>query len=89
MIQTLCKMKVNVKLNSETAILDLLVVSYDGPALFGRDWLGKLRLSWQEVKTLRAQLRVIQRHKMTYLKHIRSYFHLESEHSNTSRDLLQ
>ena len=44
-IQPLGKMKVNVKLNSETANLDLLVVPHDGPALFGRDWLGKLRLN--------------------------------------------
>ena len=44
----------NVKLNSETSNLDILVVPHDGPALFGRDWLGKLRLNWQEVKTLRS-----------------------------------
>ena len=34
MIQPLGKMKLNVKLNSETAILDLRVVPYDGQALF-------------------------------------------------------
>ena len=54
MIQPLGKIKVNVKLNSKTAILDLLVVPHHGPALFGRDWLGKLRLNWQEIKTIRS-----------------------------------
>lgn len=53
-IQPLGKIKVNVKLNSQTANLDLLVVPHGGPALLGRDWLGKLQLNWQEIKTLRA-----------------------------------
>ena len=42
MIQLLGKMNVNVKLNSETANLDLLVVPRDGPAFF----LWK-RLAWK------------------------------------------
>lgn len=53
-IQPLGKIKVNVKLNSQTANLDLLVVPHGGPALLGRDWLGKLQLNWQEIKTLHA-----------------------------------
>ncbi|XP_056001322.1 uncharacterized protein K02A2.6-like [Ostrea edulis] len=47
-------MRVNVNLNSQAANLDLFVVPHDGPALLGRDWLGKLRLNWQEIKTLRS-----------------------------------
>ncbi|XP_061164934.1 uncharacterized protein K02A2.6-like [Saccostrea echinata] len=54
MIQPVGKMKVNVKLNSQSANLELLVVPHDGPALLGRDWLGKLQLNWQEIKTLRS-----------------------------------
>ncbi|XP_056022163.1 uncharacterized protein K02A2.6-like [Ostrea edulis] len=47
-------MRVNVNLNSQSANLDLFVVPHDGPAFLGRDWLGKLRLNWQEIKTLRS-----------------------------------
>lgn len=36
-IQPLGKIKVNVKLNSQTANLDLLVVPHGGPTLLGRD----------------------------------------------------
>lgn len=46
-IQPLGKIKVNVKLNSQTANLDLHVVPHGGTALLGRDWLGKLQLNWQ------------------------------------------
>ncbi|XP_062608629.1 uncharacterized protein K02A2.6-like [Saccostrea cucullata] len=55
-IQPLGKMKVNVQLNSQSANLELLVVPHDGPALLGRDWLGKLKLNWQEIKTLRSSV---------------------------------
>jgi hypothetical protein len=53
-VQPMGQMKVNVDLNSQTANLDLLIVPHEGPALFGRDWFGKLRLDWQEIKSLRS-----------------------------------
>ena len=30
-------------------ILDLIVVQGKRPALFGRDWLNKIRLNWENV----------------------------------------
>lgn len=48
------KIKVNGKLNSQQDNLDLLVIPHGGQALLGRDWLGKLQLNWQEIKTLHA-----------------------------------
>ena len=32
----------------------MLVVPCDGPRLFGRDWLSKLRVNWEEVKSIKT-----------------------------------
>ena len=92
MIQPLGKMEVNVKLNKEKAYLDLLVVPHDGPALFKRDWLGHLRLNWQDVKTLRSTTcnsmslnDLLETHKELFspgfetLKHIKGSFTMNSD----------
>ena len=47
-------MSVTVQLNGQEEKLDLLVVPCDGPRLFGRDWLSKLRVNWEEVKSIKT-----------------------------------
>ena len=36
--------------------LGLVVVGGDGPSLLGRDWLGRLRLDWREIRMLKTTL---------------------------------
>ena len=40
----------------QTRTLPLIVVSGDGPALFGRDWLREIRLDWGSIQNLSAPL---------------------------------
>lgn len=50
--------KVQANLYKQTAELPLYVVKVDAPPLFGREWLGAIRLNWKELKTVYAvQLR--------------------------------
>lgn len=49
------KLKTTVPVNGQEAKLDLFVVPQDGPALFGRDWLEKLRLNWIDIKALHLE----------------------------------
>ena len=37
------------KYKSQVATLPLLIVAGNGPALFGRDWLGTIKLDWEEI----------------------------------------
>ena len=43
------KMNVNVCYGSQTRNLDLIIVTGDGPALFGRSWLEQLHLDWATI----------------------------------------
>ena len=47
------EMKCNVKFKGQEKELTLQVVETPGPALFGRDWLSKIQLDWDEIKALR------------------------------------
>lgn len=49
------KLKTTVPVNGQEAKLDLFVVPQSGPALFGRDWLKKLRLNWIDIKELHLE----------------------------------
>ena len=40
----------NVTYQGKTERLPLIIVKNEGPALFGRDWLMKLPLRWEEIK---------------------------------------
>ena len=40
---------VNLEYKGQTAKLPLLVVAGSGPTLLGRDWLGQVRLDWQQI----------------------------------------
>ncbi|KAL6463598.1 hypothetical protein MHYP_G00279890 [Metynnis hypsauchen] len=46
--------KVRVKLNKQRVRLPLYVVKGNEPALFGREWLRRIRLNWSEIKTVRC-----------------------------------
>ena len=43
------EMNVEVKYGTQIATLTLTVVEGSGPSLFGRDWLGQLRLDWKTI----------------------------------------
>ncbi|XP_060073916.1 uncharacterized protein K02A2.6-like [Ylistrum balloti] len=43
---------VKVSYEGQTKLLPLLVVEGDGPALFGRNWLGQLRLNWKTINMM-------------------------------------
>ncbi|KAK3107500.1 hypothetical protein FSP39_015888 [Pinctada imbricata] len=53
-ISPIGKIRVNVKINHQSADLDLLVVPQDGPPLLGRDWLSRLRLDWLNIKSVNS-----------------------------------
>ncbi|XP_014678930.1 PREDICTED: uncharacterized protein K02A2.6-like [Priapulus caudatus] len=53
-IKPIGKLHVTFQLNGQDEKLDLLVVPTDSPRLFGRDWLAKLCMNWQEVTSLKA-----------------------------------
>ena len=46
---------VTVEYKGQREELRLLVVEGSGPSLLGRDWLGKLRLDWSELHSIRSQ----------------------------------
>ncbi|XP_060070306.1 uncharacterized protein LOC132550276 [Ylistrum balloti] len=43
---------IKVSYEGQTKLLPLLVVEGDGPALFGRNWLGQLRLNWKTINMM-------------------------------------
>ena len=45
------KCQVNVTYQGKTERLPLIIVKNEGPALFGRDWLMKIPLRWEEIKS--------------------------------------
>ncbi|KAI2644841.1 Retrovirus-related Pol polyprotein [Labeo rohita] len=47
-------MPVTVEYNDQCSELDLYIVQTEGPALWGRDWLRKLRLDWKSIKILQV-----------------------------------
>ncbi|KAL0147462.1 hypothetical protein M9458_057225, partial [Cirrhinus mrigala] len=47
-------MPVTVEYNDQCSKLDLYIVQTEGPALWGRDWLRKLRLDWKSIKSLQV-----------------------------------
>ncbi|MGH0157174.1 UNVERIFIED_CONTAM: hypothetical protein FKN15_033151 [Acipenser sinensis] len=45
---------VTVSYNNQECVLDLYVVQKGGPALWGRDWLRKLKVDWKSIHSLRV-----------------------------------
>ena len=62
-------LEVEVALGKQREQLELLVVDYDGPSLFGKDWLTKLKLDWCQLNQVRATdglQRVLNSHKNVF-----------------------
>ncbi len=55
-LKVLGQLLVQVQYGDQTRQLPLLVVSGNGPALFGRNWLGEIRLDWGIIKVVRSTL---------------------------------
>lgn len=49
------EMSVRVEYKDQVESLTLTVVKGNGPCLFGRDWLEKIRLNWGEIRALNSQ----------------------------------
>ena len=49
LMPVLGEMNVEVKYGSQVSTLILTVIEGSGPSLFGRDWLGQLRLDWKTI----------------------------------------
>ena len=45
---------VTVQYGSQIAELELIVVAGEGPALFGRDWLQRIKLDWERLSVIRT-----------------------------------
>lgn len=56
-ILVLGKTSAPVKYDNQEKVLDLIVVEGNLPALFGQDWLSKIKLNWK--KTFRVKEEVI------------------------------
>ncbi|KAL6457444.1 hypothetical protein MHYP_G00344070 [Metynnis hypsauchen] len=63
---------VSVKMNKQRAKLPLYVVEGASPPLFGREWLRKIQIDWQEIKTIREETLegVLQRHSEVFKKEL-------------------
>ena len=54
-IRVVGKITVPVKYGNQEHILDLIVVEGNLPALFGRDWLSKIRVDWRNVFSVKVE----------------------------------
>ena len=52
------QMKVEVTYGAQRVKLPLILVSDDGPSLFGRDWIIKIQLNWKEIYTVTSEAKV-------------------------------
>ncbi len=55
-MRVLGQLRVNVKYHNQEHTLPLLVVGGSGPSLFGRNWLGKIRLDWASINQVTSEL---------------------------------
>ena len=51
-ISVLGQVEVEVIYNNQSVKLPIVVVSGEGPSLFGRDWMMKIKLNWKEIYTV-------------------------------------
>ena len=81
-------LEVEVALGKQRKQLELLVVDDDGPSLFGRDWLTKLKLDWCQLNQVRATdglQRVLDSHKNVFddelgkVKDVQARIHITPE----------
>ena len=54
-VSVIGELEVEVKYESQTKHLSLLVVPGSGPSLIGRDWMSHITFNWAEVKYTRSQ----------------------------------
>ena len=52
------QMKVEVTYGTQIVKLPLILVSDDGPSLFGWDWMMKIQLNWKEIYTVTSEAKV-------------------------------
>ena len=52
------QVEVEVNYGTQTVKLPLIVVSGDGPSLFGRDWMTKIQLNWKEIYTVTMEAKL-------------------------------
>ena len=52
------QVEVEVNYGTQTVKLPLIVVSGDGPSLFGRDWMTKIQLNWKEIYTVKMEAKL-------------------------------
>ena len=57
-ITVMGQMKVEVTYGAQRVKLPLILVSNDGPSLFGRDWMIKIQLNWKEIYTVTSEAKV-------------------------------
>lgn len=50
------KITVSVKYENQEHILDLIIVEGNLPALFGRDWLSRIRVDWKNVFKVKVEV---------------------------------
>ena len=55
-IPVLGKISVPVKYDNQEEVLDLIVVEENLPALFGRDWLSRIKLDWKNMFRVKEEL---------------------------------
>ena len=55
-LELLGQAQVHVVYEGQSATLPMLVVSGDGPSLFGRNWLSAIRFNWGEIKKVYCTL---------------------------------
>ena len=64
-LNMLGSLTVEVEHNSQDSVLPLLVIKGRGPSLFGRNWLERIKVNWNDVNHLQdsAVDRIVNKHK--------------------------
>ena len=57
-IKVMGQVEVEVNYGAQTVKLPLIVISGDGPSLFGRDWMTKIQLNWNEIYTVMSETKL-------------------------------